>query len=383
MKIVAVLRAFPKDASLGKILKTLSEDFKVNCYIWDRQRDYVPIVENDNITYTRCEVRAGFYNMTTFLKMLLFEKWLFYKLLFARFDFIHAIDLGTGLVGLCIAKLRRKKFIYQCMDPYYVILPPHWPKFIGYVARRLENFVISNADIFLITDLLRMPQHEGATPKIVIEIANSPMLNQEADEKYRSDKNDFVIGYIGALIEGRSMSVLIDSAGELDSEGVRLVVGGYGPMEEDVKERSIKYPNVKFIGEVHNLEVMKIEATFDLFIYVCDPENEGHKWVSPNKLFESMALKKPIIVADGTLVAKRVNSIGNGLTVQYGSKDELKAAILRLKNNPQLIREMGEKGKKEFENNWKPEIMEHRLRECYARLDRQHTLRNESDSESR
>ncbi len=367
MKTVAVLRAFPKDATWGKVLETLSREFKVECYIWDRQRDYKPIIENDNISYLRCRVRAGFYNLSTFFNMLLFEIWLFYKLLFARLDFIHAIDLGTGFVGLCIAKLRRKCFVYHCIDPYYVILPSHWPKFLGNIARRIENFVISQADTFIITDLLRMPQHKGATPKTVIEIANGPMLDQLTPDNIPGS-GQFVVGYIGALIEGRNLLTVVDAIGELDNDGVTMVIGGFGPIEHSVEERSMKYRNIRFIGEVPNREVMRIEGTFALFVYICDPENEGHKWVSPNKLFESMALKKPIIVAKGTLVAKRVDSIGNGLSVQYGSKDELKKAILRLKNNPQLIREMGEKGKNEFEENWRPEIMEERLKECYTKL---------------
>ncbi|MDP3110498.1 MAG: glycosyltransferase [Thermodesulfovibrionales bacterium] len=369
MKTVAVLRAFPKDATWGKVLKVLSREFKVDCYIWDRQRDYVPIVENENISYLRCTIRAGFYNLSTLLKMLLFEIWLLYKLLFARLDFIHAIDLGTGLVGLCIAKLRKKYFIYYCIDPYYVILPAHWPKFIGDVARRIENFVISQADIFIITDLLRMPQHKGATPKTVVEIANGPMLEHLVPEN-NPDSGEFVVGYIGALIEGRNLLTVVDAIGELANDGVTMVIGGYGPIEHHVKERSKKYRNIRFIGEVPNHVVMKIEGTFDLFAYMCDPENEGHRWVSPNKLFESMALKKPIIVAKGTLVAKRVASFGNGLSIQYGSKDELKKAVLLLKNTPQLRREMGEKGKNEFEENWRPEIMEERLKECYAKLGR-------------
>lgn len=371
MKTVAVLRAFPKDASLGKVLKALSREFRVDCYIWDRQRDYIPIVENENIRYLRCAVRAGFYNLSAFLKMLLFEVWLFNKLLFARLDFIHAIDLGTGFVGWCIAKLRGKTFIYQCLDPYYVIVPEHWPKFLSKAARRIENFIISQADVFIISDMLRMPQHEGAVPKTVIEIANVPMLHHMAPQN-SSDSNEFVVGYIGAMIEGRNLLTIVDAIGELANDAVTMVIGGFGPIEQDVKERSMKYRNIRFIGEIpmatENLEVIRIEATFDLFVYVCDPENEGHRWVSPNKLFESMSLGKPIIVAEGTLAARRVEAIGNGLTVRYGSKEELKRAIMLFRNDARITREKGEAGRREFENNWSPELMEKRLRDCYYEL---------------
>ena len=35
-----------------------------------------------------------------------------------------------------------------------------------------------------------------------------------------------------------------------------------------------------------------------------DPDHAGYRWVSPNKVFESMALGRPIIVAERTLAAE-------------------------------------------------------------------------------
>lgn len=367
MKVIAVLRANPKDATFGKILKALSKEFKVTCYVWDRQGDYRPIVENENLNYKRCAVHAGFYSVTTFLKMLVFDFWLFYRLIFAKVDYIHAIDLDTGLVGLCVAKLRKKRFIYHCIDPYYAILPNRWPKILGEIARKIENIVISQADFFIITDLLRMPQHKGAKPKLVVEIANVPMLNLQ-DVAYKHSTDGFVVGYIGSLVEGRNLMTIIDALGELEAEGVKLIIGGFGPIEKEVKARSRKYKNITYIGFIPYSEVLNIESSFDLFIYITDLKNEGQRWVSPNKLFESMALGKPIIVGEGTLVAKRVSMVGNGVVVKYGSKLELKKAILELKANPFHIKEMGEKGKEEFIRDWNIEIMEKKLLGVYKRF---------------
>lgn len=371
MKTIAVLRANPKDVGFAKILEIISKEFRVDCYIWDRQGDYKPIIKNGNLSYKRCQIHAGFYSITTFFKMLLFEIWLFFKLIFAKLDYIHAIDMDTGLVGLCVAKLRKKHFVYHCLDPYYAILPDHWPKIFGEIARKIENLVISHSDVFIITDMLRMPQHKGANPRRVVEIANVPMMDlQEVNNKHST--NEFTVGYIGSLVEGRNLITIIDVLGELENEGVRLIIGGYGPLKKEIEARASKYRNVAYIGSVPylpmNSEVLKIESFFELFVYITDPDNEGQKWVSPNKLFESMALGKPIIVGEGTLVAERVSEIGNGIAIKYGSKEEFKKAILDLKANPQLIKEMGERGRKEFMQNWNLEIMEKRLLEAYIKL---------------
>lgn len=366
MKKIAVLRAYPKDAGYLKILRSLSKKYKVECFIWDRQGDYRPIIENENIRYRRCGIQARYYNLTTFLKLFLFQAWLFFVLLFSRMDCIHAIDLDTGFMGLLVAKLRKKRFVYQCLDPYYANLPKDWPQFLSNVAKRLENMVISNADMFIITDLLRMPQHQGAEPKKVVEIVNVPYLDVSNIKK--NEGQDFMTGYIGSLNEGRNVLTIIEAIGELADEGVKMIVGGFGPLEGPVREAAGKYRNVTFTSWIPYEKLLETEKTFDVFIHIFDKEVESMKWASPNKLFESMAFGKPIIVGEGTLTEKRVASTGNGVIVKYGSKVELQKAVLYLKDNPDIAREMGERGRKEYEQNWRPEAIEARLLEAYKNV---------------
>jgi glycosyltransferase involved in cell wall biosynthesis/SAM-dependent methyltransferase len=368
MKKIALLRSYPKEATLGKIAMALSREYHVDCFIWDRQGDYQPIAVNGNITYRRCDIRAGYYSIGTLLKLCLFEAWLFPRLLFTKLDCIHALDLDTGLVGLCVARLRGKPFVYQCLDPYYTVLPAGWPKFLAKIAKCLENYVISRADLFVITDLLRMPQHQGARPKRVVEFANIPIADLS---RYGEMKHEgYVIGYIGSLAEGRNLFTTIEAAGELRDKGVKLVIGGFGPLAEKVGEACRKYDNVMYMSWVPAERLFELESGFDAFVYVTDRSHAAHQWVSPNKLFESMAFGKPIIVGEGTLSAKRVSITGNGVATAYGSTEALKKAILALKENPGMAHAMGARGRAEFEHNWKKDMMEKRLLEAYAALDR-------------
>ena len=283
---------------------------------------------------------------------------------------IHAIDLDTGLPGWLVARLRGKRFVYQCLDPYYAILPPNWPRFLADWARRLENRLISGSDLFVITDLLRLPQHAGAKPRQVVEVANVPMLPQLSALPAVSPAGSplFTVGYLGSLIEGRNLLTVIAACGELEKQGVRLVIGGFGPLEQEVATHAAPWPNVTFRHWLPYETMLEEESTFDLFFHITDPANEAQKWVSPNKLFEAMAFGKPIIVGRETLAARRVEEFGNGVAVGYGSKEELQAVILRLQANPTMARGMGAKGRAEFERNWRPELIEERLLAAYAPL---------------
>jgi glycosyltransferase involved in cell wall biosynthesis len=167
-------------------------------------------------------------------------------------------------------------------------------------------------------------------------------------------------------VPGRNLETTVAAVAELAGEGVSLVLGGFGPLAAAVAERAGGCGNVRFLSWVPAAELYPLEATFDCFVYVTDRQNPAYRWVSPNKLFESMALGRPIIVGEGTLTAERVAAVGCGLAIPYGDREALKSAILRLKNDPELARRMGERGRAEFEANWRPEVMAQRLLSAYG-----------------
>jgi glycosyltransferase involved in cell wall biosynthesis len=369
MKRVALLRSNPKDFAYGRILITLSKQYAIDCFLWDRQGDHSPFIHNENIKYHKCGLKGGFYDFSTLAKVLLFDLWLFWKLIFAKVQYIHAIDLDTGVVGLLVSKIKRKPFIYHCLDPYYANLPSRWPSFLGTCAKWLENTVISRADLFVITDKLRIAQHAGANPKRMLEFANVPTFaDREFQQNGRKDGEKFVVGYIGSLIEGRNLVEIVETVGELKDSGIGMVIGGFGPLEEEIARRAKSRKNISYVGWIPYTDVLKMEKSFHVFLYTTDPGSESQKWVSPAKLFESMALGKPIIVSKDTLAAQRVASIGNGISVEYGSKSALRDAILELKNDPGKTQQLGRSGKKEFERAWTHEIMEKRLLDAYRNL---------------
>jgi glycosyltransferase involved in cell wall biosynthesis len=193
-----------------------------------------------------------------------------------------------------------------------------------------------------------------------------PTLPQFATPPSGSER--FTVGYLGSLIEGRNLATVIEACGELAGQGVRLVIGGFGPLEEQIEAQTQSWSKVIFRPWLPYERMLVEEATFDLFFHITDPASEAQKWVSPNKLFEAMAFAKPIIVGKDTLAARRVELFGNGVAVSYGSKQELQEAILRFKTDPDLARQMGEKGRDEFQRNWRPELMEERLLEAYEKI---------------
>jgi glycosyltransferase involved in cell wall biosynthesis len=275
------------------------------------------------------------------------------------------MDLDTGIVGLAAARLLKVPFVYQCLDPYAASLPDGWPTVIARLVQRIEDAVVSAADLFIITDLARMPQHSGASPRRVVELPNIPL---SAPEPRPFSDSGLVVGYIGSLVPHRSLEAIVDTVGSLGDEHVTLQLGGFGPMEEDLRRRASEFSNVKFLGWVDDIELMKTMGAFDVFVQIEDPNHPAYRWVSPNKVFESMALGRPIVVAKGTLAADRVADTGHGVTVRFGDSGDLRQALRRLLTDPELKRRLGAAGSLAFAEAWTPAAVKARVLAAYPKF---------------
>jgi glycosyltransferase involved in cell wall biosynthesis len=332
--------------------------------IWDRTQDYRCPVESPNLTVVASMRRGEYYQFSTLLTVALLQPWFLWQVLRARPRAVHAMDLDTGVVGLLSARILGVPFMYQCLDPYAASLPSGWPKLIARAVHRVENALISRSDLFVVTDLSRMPQHDGAAPRAVVELPNVP--TNPVEPQPWPDGTGLVVGYIGSLVPHRSLDLLVDVVGSLADEDVRLVIGGFGTLEAELRGRSERYPNVDFLGPVPYAETLRILGQCDLLVQLGDPSHPALRWVSPNKVFEAMAMGRPILVAEGTLAAERAAGSGHGVTVRYGDAAGLSITLLALRDDVEGRAALGASGRRAFESVWAPEVWSSAVLDAYT-----------------
>src|SRR5699024_619876 len=66
--------------------------------------------------------------------------------------------------------------------------------------------------------------------------------------------------------------------------------------------------NIKFLGKINHKEIIKNTISSDVIFACYDPTVPNHKYSSPNKLYEAMMCRKPIIVCKDTGIDKLVLS---------------------------------------------------------------------------
>jgi glycosyltransferase involved in cell wall biosynthesis len=153
-----------------------------------------------------------------------------------------------------------------------------------------------------------------------------------------------------------------------DIDDIEIVIAGYGPDEHILLPFFRKSKNVKYIGMISHSESLKWTSICDLTFALTDPTLPESRYASPNRLFEAMMLSKPVIVSENTAMAKIFENERCGLIVPYEDTDKLRDAILTLKNDENLRKELGRNGRTAYETRYNWRIMEDRLLSSYKTL---------------
>ena len=183
-------------------------------------------------------------------------------------------------------------------------------------------------------------------------------------------KNEkFTLFYAGQLIRDRLLNLdkVIEAVKDID--GVKLVVAGYGDMAEEIGEMAARLPDkLEFIGKISYQEVIRRGRLADLFFVLRDPVLPFYRYICGSTLFNAMICGKPILVNLGTSTTKKVTGENCGLAVNSGDVQEIKQAIIKLRDNPQLCRELGANARQAYGQRYGWDIMSQRLVELYNQL---------------
>jgi glycosyltransferase involved in cell wall biosynthesis len=146
-----------------------------------------------------------------------------------------------------------------------------------------------------------------------------------------ADHNNFTVAYFGDTGFRRGTLTILDAAGILKNKKIQFLIIGTS-REHDLLEKeavSRNLDNVTFTGWLPPFEAMKLISMIDTG--VCPfLRNTHHDTTYANKMFQYMALGKPVIVSDCTAQANFVIKENCGLVFQAGNAGELCDCIIKL-----------------------------------------------------
>lgn len=292
-----------------------------NCNVivlgWNRQKLNIP--DTEDIKYIMYEKKSEYGNgLKNIFKMFGFEMYIYRKVKKYKnnIDIIHACDFDTAFVAYNAFRKSRTKFLYDIYDFY---VDSHNLKNLKGVVEKKDIKLINNSDIVLICSEKRKQQIAKANPKKVLIIHNSPEVGEKNTEIKPFDKKCIKVCYVGILQDDR---LLLEVGNEVKkSEGVELHLGGFGKYETYFENMAKKYHNIKYYGSMNYDEVLKLEKDCDILFATYSLKIPNHKYSAPNKVYEAMALGKPIIVCKNTGIDEMVSNNKIGYAIDYSAKE--------------------------------------------------------------
>ena len=193
-----------------------------------------------------------------------------------------------------------------------------------------------------------------------------PILNCAEDyhmEKLSNPEKYLKLAFTGHIRRHRGVEIL--TAAIKDVARVNLVVTGRVEDEKLLNEIG-KISNLTYLGFLEHSQVLEIELNSDAMVALYDLNaNTQNRYVVGNKLFEAMMCGVPIITNVATDIVSETQC---GVIVDYDNLDQIKHAIIDLRDNPELRKKLGDNGRNAFLQKYNWNAMEEKLYKIYEQL---------------
>jgi glycosyltransferase involved in cell wall biosynthesis len=275
--------------------------------------------------------------------------WLFIELIKSRPEVVHACDLDTVLPCYLYKLLFRKKLVFDVFDRYAMTFVSTKSKKYYSAINLLEEFFSKRANV-LITISKEVLCSFRKRPKHCVIIMNCPE-DRSIEKEKPNEHSPLTIVYTGSILRNsRGLEDIVTAIKGLTN--VELVIAGwYMESDKEFLDQIFKIPNVKFKGPLKPNDTLALEAASDVMIALYNPEILWHNITLPNKLFEAMMCGIPLIT---NVAPNIVNEAGFGIIVKYNDIEQIKDAIITLRDDIALRHSLGANGRKAFleKYNW-------------------------------
>ncbi|TXH36605.1 MAG: glycosyltransferase WbuB [Rhodospirillaceae bacterium] len=264
----------------------------------------------------------------------------------------------AGLAGYVASRLRRARWILEIRDL--------WPESIlavGAIKSKaiigllewLERFAYRKADqIVVVTEsFVQHVANHGGKPDRIAVITNgvdlSTFQRRDRDTAWAGElglNDKFVAAYVGTHGMAHGLKTILEAAEILrDRADIAILMVGDGAAKAGLKEERDKrgLDNVVMLDEMPKEKMAQIWSISDASLVLLR-NLPLFSTVIPSKIFESMAMERPIILGVVGESARIIEAAQSGILITPESAEELSAAIRRLADDRDHVSALGRNG---------------------------------------
>jgi glycosyltransferase involved in cell wall biosynthesis len=275
----------------------------------------------------------------------------------APFDFIYERYTLFNYAGAALARQLGLPHILEVNAP----LAYEQEKMRGLemkrLAQELERRILTAADYVAVVSeqLRRFALDQGVPAERILVTPNgvNPRRfhpDSSARRRVREQlglKEQIVIGFVGSLKPWHGTETLVTAFRNLLNiePAIHLLIVGNGPQRESLEAQAQALgleTQVTFTGDVAHHEVPAYIGAMDIAVAPYIPNDNFY--FSPIKLFEYMAMGKPVAASAIGQAAETIHHCETGLLYTPGNVDELQATLHTLVSQPALRLRLGQAG---------------------------------------
>ncbi|MEA2112505.1 MAG: glycosyltransferase [Patescibacteria group bacterium] len=178
------------------------------------------------------------------------------------------------------------------------------------------------------------------------------------------NSNKFSIIFYGFLIPLQGIKYILGAAEKLQSDkNIQFNIVG-SKIKRNYKNKN--FSNINFIDDVSYTELLELISQSDICLGIFG-NTEKTRRVIPNKVFDAVALKKPLITAD-TVAVRELFGDNDLLLIPTANSEELAKAILDLKGNPEKMDYLAQNSYNKFTKEVKVSILGKKVKEIAENL---------------
>jgi len=272
-----------------------------------------------------------------------------------RYDvvLISAPPITLALPAIVASLRHRAKLVVDVRDvfPDIAIAMGAWKKdalltrCVEFVARTLYRRA---SLVVAVTPTAIAQIAERGIPASRLMLARNAAERSDVVRPPARDENGFVAIYAGNLGLATDVDVLLDAAGLLAEDCIKIEIVGDGAqrarLDERVRNESLR--NVVVRGSVPRLDAMAMVARADVCVI---PLRKGIEESVPTKLYDALAVGCPVVVAAAGEARREGESLGMPCTPP-GDAQALAATLRQLAElEDNALRRLGESGRNRVE----------------------------------
>ena len=268
-----------------------------------------------------------------------------------NFDAIHIHDLPLAKIGYEIKIKYKIPFILDLHEnwPASLEIATHTNTFLGKLLssnkqwRKYEKRFLGQANsIITVVDEMKMRISKLGIDKNKIYIVSNTINTKDFplyDDK--SDLEFITLFYAGGINIHRGLQVVIKAVSLIikEKQNIRLNIIGKGSYQSHLEKlvNDLNLENhIKFLGWKNLNEISKLLAKSDIAL-IPHLKSEQTDCSSPNKLYQYIYAKKPILTSNCDSLVRIVKETKSGLVYTHNSPEDFKKMFFKLLINQNSI----------------------------------------------